>query len=158
MGTRFFVSETVLIDRPIEQVFAYTTDYRNDVYWRQGVIAMKVNPVGQAGVGTKTTEVLRAYGRQLLTEAEVTGFVPNQRADFRAISGPMPVSGSRIFEARGEQTLVTYAIEGELDAVFSLLWPLLRKSYRRQVAGDLQHLKQRLEMTVPEAAPVFAPQ
>lgn len=156
MGTKFSVSESVLVDRPVAQVFAYVTDYRNDVLWRKGVKTMMVAPEGQAGIGTQTTEGMRAYGRTLTTVAEVTGFEMNRRADFQSLSGPMAVSGSRIFEARGDQTLVTYYLTGELDAVFSLLWPLLRRSFRSQIAGDMQRLKQCLEMTasgpVAEAA------
>lgn len=149
MGTIFSVTETVLVDRPVEQVFAYVTDYRQDVNWRQGVTEMQMVPNGPAGVGTRTVETMRAYGRTLRTTAEITGFEPNRRADFRAVDGPMPVSGSRIFKGRGGQTLVTYYITGELDALFSLLWPLLRRSYRRQIAGDLLRLKQRLEGAAP---------
>ena len=156
MGTKFSVTESTLIDRPLEEVFAYVTDYRNDVHWRQGVTAMAVEPEESTRVGTRTKEVMRAYGRVLHTEAEITSFVQNQRSDFRAINGPMPVSGSRTVESRGKQTLFTYSIAGELDPFFSLIWPLMRKSYQRQIAGDLQRLKQVLEAAAPKTAAVFA--
>ena len=56
--------QTVVIDRPIEEVFAYVTDQTNTPYWQAGLVEVQRTTAGPIGVGTKHTFVRNFMGRQ----------------------------------------------------------------------------------------------
>jgi uncharacterized membrane protein len=147
MGAKFAFTESVLINRPVEQVYQYACDYRNDIYWRKGVIEMRAEPPGIACDGMRTFEVLRSYGRSVTTEAEIREVIPNRRAAFKALTGPIKVSGYRALSPEDGGTRVELNLTGELDAFFSILWPFMRGGFARQMKEDLLRLKQRIEMS-----------
>lgn len=147
MGKKFQVTETIQIDRPVETVFAYACNYQNDPTWRKGVIEMTQTAQGEPCVGMRTQEVMRSYGRNVTTHAQVTEVIPNRRTAFRSTSGPVQVMGCRVCERDGAGTRFTYELSGELDPIFSLLWPLVGKSYLNQINEDLRRLKRVLEQT-----------
>jgi uncharacterized membrane protein len=145
MGSRFEVTERITIHRSPEDVYSFVSDYRNDVLWRHGVTEMTLDPPAPVRVGTRTREVMRFFGRRLLTEAEVTEVVPNQRTAFRSSSGPISVTGFRQVEPADGATEITFNLEGEMDSLFSALAPILKPMFRRQVSRDLVRLKMYLE-------------
>jgi uncharacterized membrane protein len=154
MGRNFVVTETVTIRRAPEEVYAFTSDYHNDVLWRHGVVEMRVAPAGPLKVGSRTRERMSFFGRRLLTEAEVTEVVPNRKTAFRSLSGPISVSGYRLIEPDGFGTRLTFHLAGELDSIFSAFAPLIRPVFRRQVQRDLVRLRTYLERTASPAAPL----
>ena len=145
MGKRFEVTQSIMIHCPLEEVYAFMSDHRNDVHWRKGVSRMELDRPGPVTVGMQTTEVMRFMGRSLITRSEVTEAVLNQKMAFRSVSGPFPVSGYRHVEPNGGGTDLAYHLEGEVDGLFSALSFVLTPVFRRQIAADLKRLKAHLE-------------
>ncbi len=137
------ITETVAIDRPVEQVFAFISNYANDCLWRSGVIEMKQAEPTRLGMTTK--ETIRFAGRQMTTIGLVTEFIPNKKISFRSISGAILVTGYRQLQLRDGRTLVTYSLSAQLLGIHGLLSPVVVYSFRRRVAGDLERLKAVLE-------------
>jgi len=136
----------VWIDRPIEAVFAYGADYRNDPEWRSEVSEMRYISGDPVGVGTHEIETVVLWGRRVVTETEITAFEPNSRVSFDYVSGPFRVRGSRSFERLERGTRFTFDLEsraiGRLDR---LLAPLMGPVYQRQLDGSVDHMKAILE-------------
>jgi uncharacterized membrane protein len=143
----------VLIRQPIEAVFAYAADYRNDPEWRAEVTDMRYATDDPVGVGTQTVETIALWGRHSVTQSRITVYEPNRRVDFEYVSGPLPVSGSRSFEAVDGGTRVTCTLEGHptgrLERLFS---PVSAFVYRRRFDGYLLRLKAILEVSRAPAA------
>lgn len=144
-GRGFRIVESAIIERPVEKVFALAGDYENDPLWRSGVVEMRYEPPGAPRVGARTREVMQLFGRRVTTVAEVVGFERDRRTAFQARGGPVPVRGSRTFEPVGEGTRFTYELSAQPGGLWALLSPVLARTLRRQVEGDLKKLKTLLE-------------
>jgi uncharacterized membrane protein len=136
----------VWIDRPIETVFAYAADYRNDPEWRSEVSEMRYVSGDPVGVGTHEIETIVVWGRRVVTETEITAYEPNSRVSFDYVSGPFRVRGSRSFERAERGTRFTFDLEsqavGRLDR---LLGPLMGPVYQRQLNGSVARIRAILE-------------
>lgn len=135
------IQESIIIDASIEEVFAFTSNYEHDVRWRTGVVSMEQHPTGQAQVGTKTREVMRFMGQEMITTGEVTEHEINNFIVFQSIDGPYPVTGFRHVKATPEGTRFTYSLSVELNGMFKLLAPVLIPRFRKQVQEDLKRLQ-----------------
>jgi uncharacterized membrane protein len=144
-GASLCVRDSVFIERPVAEVFAFAGAYENDPRWRSGVVEMRQDPPGNPCVGTRTRELMRVFGRRQVTVAKVVGYEPNERTAFESVEGPIPVRGYRAFETSKEGTKFTYELSAELSPLYRLLSPILAPGLRRQVSGDLRRLKALLE-------------
>ena len=144
-GVGMRVTESVFIERPVANVFAFAGAYENDPRWRAGVLEMRQDPPGIPSIGTMTREVMRVFGRRQVTVAKIVEYEPNEMTAFESVEGPIPVRGYRAFEAMDGNTRFTYELSAELSPLYRLLAPILVAGLRRQVSGDLQKLKALLE-------------
>jgi len=142
------VQASVDIDRPIEEVFAYAGDFRNDVAWRGEVSELVYLTPDPIAVGSRERETARFFGRTAVTETRVTAFDVPRRVAFEHISGPYRVRGSRAFEPVPGGTRFTFILDSEVSAAFErLLVPVLRRLFQRQMDQNVARLKSTLEGT-----------
>ncbi len=139
------IQNSITINRPIEQVFAFVADYHNNVKWQTGVIAAEFTSPGPVGVGTKYKYDAEIMGRKLETTGELTAYDPPRITAWKATSGPFPMSGSTTFESVPGGTRVVDVIEAEPGGFFKLAGPLLVAQIRGQLEKDVKKLKELLE-------------
>ncbi len=80
---------TIIIDRPVDTVFAYVNDVSNDVHWRTGVTesglysaeAFEPGMIGYTRAG------------KVVAEWKVVAYSPGESIDWEIISGPYRGSG-----------------------------------------------------------------
>lgn len=142
------IENTITINRPVEQVFTFVADYRNNVKWQTGVIAAEFTSTGPVGVGTTYKYDAEIMGRKLETSGELTVYDPPKKVAWKSTSGPFPMSGSTIFASVEAGTLVSDTIEAEPGGFFKLAAPLLFKQMQGQTAKDMHKLKEILEKVV----------
>ena len=138
------IENSIVIQRPVADVFDYVTHYENDTRWRHGVSVMTQN-TPQTQLGTETQEVLEFMGSRYNTRGKVVEYVPNSKAAFQSIEASLPVTGWRLVEAADGGTRLTLHLEPDIQGTMALFAPLLRAVFSRQMHGDLQTLKQILE-------------
>ena len=139
------VETSVVINCPIEEVFAYVVDPSKTAQWAGPVVEAKQTSEGPVRLGTTSSRVTQFLGRTMEATYEITEFEPNRLYADKTTSGPVPI-GSRIhFVPVDGGTKVT--IEGQLEAggFFKLAEPIMARMARRQVATDAQTLKDLLE-------------
>ena len=56
---------SIVINRPLEEVFAYLSDLENNMNWRAGMIEAKKTSAGPIGVGTTYRLVSSAGGSKV---------------------------------------------------------------------------------------------
>ena len=138
------VELSVVINRPLEACFAYLTDLANDLEWRREWIDAEKTTDGPHGVGARYRLTGALLGRRIATEYETIAYEPNRLAAWKAVSGPLPLSFSRAFEAVEGGTRVTMRYEGD-RGLLRLAGPLVAGIGRRQMEGDFPKLKQLME-------------
>jgi carbon monoxide dehydrogenase subunit G len=148
----FKIETSITISRPIEEVFAYVSDFRNAAQWQAGVVEVRQTPEGPVRIGTQITFVRTFLGRKLEGTSEVVEYEPPTKHTFQSTSGPLPFTVSRIFEPATEGTNVTIVFEMQPGGVFALAEPLIARSFRRAVEADFGNLKDLLESRVAVAA------
>ena len=135
---------TVVIDRPIQQVFAYVTDQTNTPHWQAGLVEVRRTTPGPIGVGTKHTFVRNFMGRRMEADNEYVAYEPDRLVTFRTTSGP-PLMASYLFEAEPNGTRLTSRVELEGAGFFGLLDPVIGVGLRRELKAALPVLKALLE-------------
>ena len=82
--------QSVVIERPLEEVFAFVADRENDALWAPVVTQTRKTSEGPLGVGTTYEQSGRFLGRNLEMIFEVTEYEPNRKIGLRlTTSGPL---------------------------------------------------------------------
>jgi uncharacterized protein YndB with AHSA1/START domain len=140
------VELTVVVDRPVEEVFAYLTDPLTLAEWQPNVVSISQETDGPMGAGTRLREVRRGpFGRTVEAIVEVAEYEENSRFDLRIVSGPLPIDGRNEFRPADGGTRIEFVAEGKLSGPLRLAEPILARALRRQFASDYERLKRSLE-------------
>jgi uncharacterized protein YndB with AHSA1/START domain len=134
-----------VIDRPIEDVFAFVGDQTNTPAWQAGLVEVRRTTAGPIGVGTKHTFVRSFMRRRLEADNEYVAFEPNKRITFRTTSGPVRLEASYLFEPTPEGTRITSRIEMDASGFMSLAEPLIAATLKREMKAAFRLLKDLLE-------------
>ena len=136
---------SVDILRPVEDVFAYLTDPKNNVQWETGVVEMELTSEGPLRVGSKGRRVEKLMGTDEGTW-EITEHVPNESLGMAFESQRFVGTAGYKFEATDGGTRLNYWFNGDPKKIlFKLLMPLMMPMFRRQVRRDYAKLKGILE-------------
>src|SRR5215472_9715440 len=100
------IEESIVINRPIEEVFAFTSETKNLPLWQTDVLEARHTPEGPVQVGTKLTLVRAFMGRKMEGTADIVEYTPPTRYFYKTTSGPA-VTGGNICEATAEGTKFT---------------------------------------------------
>ena len=139
------VKTSVVINRPVEEVFEFADDPNNDAQWQTGLIESKQISEGPPGVGTTFLYVSQFLGKRLESTFEITEYEPNRRVGIKSTSGPIPLSITTTFEEAEEGTKVSFEAEGDVSGVFKLAEPIVARTAQRQFEGNFLTLKDVLE-------------
>lgn len=146
------VESRVVIERPVDEVFAFVADQTNAPRWQQGLVEVRRTTEGPIGVGTRHTAVRQFLGRKMELTNEYVGFEPNERVTFEADSGSMRLEASYLTEAVPRGTQLTCRMLIEPRGPMRLLQPLVARGMRKESAADDRTLKELLE-SEPGASP-----
>ncbi len=138
------IEESIEINRPVEDVFAYVSDVNHLPRWAGTTIEVKDAPEGPLHDGATFTDVGKFLGRRIETPFEATVEAPH-RLMYRSTGGLVPHDWTYTFEPLEPGTRMTLAVEGEPGGFFRLAGPLLERALKRQVRTDMQRLKDLLE-------------
>jgi uncharacterized membrane protein len=134
---------SVVINRPRSEVFAFVANHENDVKWRPGIVDIsRASGEGQGAVYRQG--VKGPMGKRIDADFEVTAYQEGTLVAFRTLGGPVQPEGSYRFEDADDGTRVTFSLNANLRGPQKLLAPMVGKSMRNQVAA-LDDLKRVLE-------------
>ena len=137
--------QSVVIKRPVEEVFAFLEDPGNETQWQRGLVESRQTSPGPLGVGATGRDVRRFMGRQIITVWEVTEYRPPEMYGFRVVKGPVPFEGAYTFERVPEGTRVVMTARAEMRGLSRLMTPIIVRSGRSQYQRDFGTLKALLE-------------
>jgi uncharacterized protein YndB with AHSA1/START domain len=145
------VEKSIVIDRPVEDVFAFVSDHTNAPSWQRGLLEVRRTSDGPIGVGTRHTVVRMFMGRRLEASNEFTHYEPNQLVAFDFASNWLPGHGSYVVEPEGTDCAKVIArVELRPSGLFRVAEPLMAAVLSRDVAANLGDLKGLLEAKVED--------
>ena len=143
--------QTIVIDRPVDEVFAFVTDQTNTPRWQAGLVELERTTEGPIGVGTKHKGARNFMGRRMELANEYTVYEPGKLVTFRTTSGPALVA-SYLFESVPGGTRLTSRVEMQGAGLYGLLEPVICAGLRREMKAALPALKALLESPSAAAA------
>ena len=139
------IEHSVVVNRPLSEVFAYLTDVRNVAEWQSGVIETRPHSAGAVTAGTRFTEVRDFMGRRVESTLEVSEYDPERRFSVRVVSGPVPLEVRHSLEAIGGATRISVVGEGEPGGLFKFAGALVARQAKREFETSFAALKRTLE-------------
>jgi carbon monoxide dehydrogenase subunit G len=137
--------QSIEIERPPAEVFAFLADPANLPRWQPAVVQVSADPPGGFVPNSRLTERRTFLGNSVRSTLEVTALEPDRRLDLTTVEGPVRFCVSHRLEPSGEGTRLTLVGEGEPGGALRLAGPLLRRVVNRQARDDLRRLKRLLE-------------
>ncbi|MEO6458135.1 MAG: SRPBCC family protein [Chloroflexia bacterium] len=133
--------KSVIINRPVETVFAYLSNFENESKWMPGVLKNSQITDGSVGVGTRYLEVsnFMPFWRPKAIY-ELTEYVHNNRISFKSISGPNRFIGSCRVEPVDVGTRFIYVLDLHMRGM-SLLEPIALRIFAQRAEAGFQKLK-----------------
>jgi carbon monoxide dehydrogenase subunit G len=136
-------SNSIVIRRPVSDVFAFLADAENDRRWRPGVVEIRRR--SGSGAGAVYEQLVKGpFGRSVEADIEVVEFEPERRIAFRTIAGPVRPEGRYELEPVDGGTRVTFELNANLRGPAKLMAPMVASTMRSEV-GHLERLRAELE-------------
>jgi uncharacterized membrane protein len=127
---------TIVIDRPVEQVFAFFTDPAYDRRWRRHLKEISVQ--GPVGPGSIIHQVVNGPGgRGIPADIEVTVYEPSSRYAFKVTAGPVRPTGEFRFVAAGDRTELTLSLDAQLSGIKKVV---LSGPVQKSMDGEMRSL------------------
>ncbi len=151
---------SVVIERPVESVFAFVENPENDPIWRNSMVEAGVESGGEEesdaaegegggeGLGATGREVMELLGVRAESTWKITEYEPNHKVVYKSTSGPAKYEGIWTYESVDGGTRITFAIDWEIidretfGAMADRVWG---RMHRQSIDGNLQALKKLLE-------------
>jgi len=141
----FRTEGSTVIVRPVEDVFDFVADERNEPKYNPRMVqAEKVTP-GPIATGTRWSATVESGRRPLDMEIETTDYTRPIRLGSETIMSMAEIRGVVTFEPDPAGTRLGWFWEVQPKGVLRLLSPITRRIGRRQEAENWDRLKRYLE-------------
>ena len=135
----------IVVERPVDDVFAYVTDPANAPEWQTGVVSTTKTSDEPMRPGLRWNEVRTFLGRRIHGTLEATEYEPGRLFALKSVSGTVAIEVRHLFEPFAGGTRVRVLAEGNPGRVGRLGGRFVRRAAERQLKGDLARLKHLLE-------------
>jgi hypothetical protein len=138
------LEHSVVICRSTEDVFSLLGNPDNDPRWGSLVLESEQVSPGPVAPGSIFRQTAGFMGARITTEIEITEFKSGERLCYRA-SQPLSIRHCRTVVGGPDGTTLTFSTEIEPGGRFAMAESLLRGFAERQMAADMEQIKELLE-------------
>jgi Polyketide cyclase / dehydrase and lipid transport len=140
------IHDTVLISRPVEEVFRYVLDLETSIdAFDPDVESVERTPTGPIAAGTRFALRQTILGGRLTAHVLYTRVEPDRTIEFEASLGPLATSAVMAFEEVASGTMLTFRGDARPAGPFNVLSPLLKSVIGGVWRKRLRRLKRALE-------------
>ena len=139
------MEDTVSIDKPIEAVFAYITDFANTPKWHKNMKKVGWKTEVPHGVGSEYDWIETFAGMKMDLGGVITSWDQPYAFTWKPTTSPFPISGGWTLVANGNSTMVTRYSDNQLSGIYKWLNIMMVPMAKRQVHKELQVLKRLIE-------------
>ena len=142
------VERHILINAPVEKVFAYLHDPRTAVEWLPGVVEVKDVTLTEKGVGSRHRWTYRMAGLLLGGESITTEYIHNQRLVTQSKAG-LPTTWIYQFEPHNAGTELSLTVEYAfpIPVLGRFLEALMSRQNERVADLAMANIKAKMEHT-----------
>lgn len=138
-------SDSIMIDRPVEEVFAYVADVTNDPAWHTDILEARKTTEGPVGSGTVWHTRFKPSMGISEADIEVVSLEPNRVLAMRGDVGPMHPTLTYRFEPADGGTKFTRRVQIKVSGWMKIMQPMIAMMLPKQNKGFLANLKRVLE-------------
>lgn len=139
------IKASVIVNRPVDEVFAYVTDVKTWPRWESGLLQAEQTSEGPINVGTTFRGTSQALGQRMEWTSEVTDYTPSKSWGQKIVSKGWSTEESLTFEPFEGSTKFTLTSELEMGGFFKLVAPFVARKMQKQIERNLAKLKDILE-------------
>jgi len=139
------VEKSVVIKKPVGEVFAFVNKNENSTKWQSGVVSVQMEEGPDNVVGSRYIEVRKFMGQEMKTTMEITAFTQNVKWGAKVVKGPVPYEVTMTYESVPEGTKITTHVEGEPTGFFKLAEGMVAGTLGKSLEEDQNRLKAILE-------------
>ena len=139
------VEESVKINRPVDTVFAYTTEAKSWPKWQSFIMEAEQTSPGPMGVGTTFKGTNRMMGRSMKWTAKVTEHEPNRKWAKSITCGSMLIEEHVTYDPIEGHIKFTIVYDMKVGGFLKLFSPMVVGSMRKETKKSLSSLKSILE-------------
>ena len=143
MNTR--VEGEIVIHRPVEEVFNFVADERNEPRYNPRMLHAEQTSTGPVGLGTRFRAEMRSMGRTVAMTIENTGYERPWRLAVKTRLSNMDIEGNLSFDPVADGTRMRWLWDLKPHGALRLLTPLIARMGRRQEQTIWTSLKRVLE-------------
>ncbi len=136
----------ITIHRPVDEIFGFVSEMRNDPVWWYVAPEVIKAPEGGPRLGSVYHLMLKRMGMGAVWKYNIVEFNPPSHMAWTFTIGKMASGrGSYALEESGESTRLVLANEWSLNGVLRFLEPLRWRSHKKHSEIELRKLKRYLE-------------
>ncbi len=139
------IEESVEIKRPVDKVFAYTTDAKSWPKWQSIILEAEQTSQGPWGVGTTFTGTSRMMGLSMKWTAKATEYEPNRKWGKNITCGPMTIEEHVTYDPVEGRVKFTIVYDMKVSGLLKLFSPMVVRSMRKETKKSVSNLKSILE-------------
>ena len=139
----------ILIQRPIDVVFDFVADERNEPLYNSALLQSDKVTDGPVGVGTRFHATHKSARRPVEMDVDITAYDRPRRMASRTTMSWSEVEGELAFEAEGSATKMRWDWDVRPKGLANLLRPLVGVIGRRSERACWEGLKRYLESHEP---------
>lgn len=146
------VTESVDIEHPIAEVFAFVSDLTRDPQWFRGVREVHVVSDVDIGAGAEYEQVTRLFGWAFTARVRMIEYDPPHHAMLVSVRSPTPFRAVYRLEPLRDGTATRYTLDATVtgSGFYRLFGPLFLPLLRRATRSRLGGLKRLLEQQVQQ--------
>lgn len=138
------VSDSIVIGKPLAEVFAFASDVCKIPDWQKSVKSIEA-PDEPVVKGSQFVMVRKFMGQEMKTPFEVLKMDLNSGISIKSKSGPVKIQVNMNFEDAIPNTRVTTNLEAEVGGFFKVAEGMVAKQMKTQISEDDRELKTLLE-------------
>lgn len=147
------IDVTILISRPVQEVWDYFIDLRNSPRWTRSGSELRPTTEGTFGVGTTVESVRSIFGREIKSQTLfTTHYEPPQLISFTAdVKLLGHLTGGFTFESVDSQTRLSRWTQMDSGGPRGMVGTMLAPVVRKAQSAELASLKRLIEAAAREA-------
>ena len=139
------LEKNVVIDRPVETVFAFVTDMNKVPLWMP-VRDLRQTSSGPLAVGSTFVQSTEIFGQRFEGTIQVTEYDPPRVFAFKVIQGPFPLANRiTLTPLDSKRTSANLLVDVEPGNVLKMAGPFLTPLAKKQLETQVATLKRVLE-------------
>ena len=141
------ITDSTIIDRPVEEVWSFVSDPGNDPKWYQGTMEVRQISEGPTAVGTTFEAVIQFRGRSLVAVARCIVLNPNKEVTWKFTSGLMKRSTDswRVEPIDEKSTRLTRVFDMRVSGFWRLIQPIVARGTKQAHEAEIRNVKRIVE-------------